>query len=1043
MTPALHSLGLHEPFAARLAAWIHASSPDAARGDLTGALVILPSVRACATLRHELLERAAACAGGQPTAALLLPDLLTPRQLVAQLAARLGLGGALAAAPPDELRALLLASRLRELEWVARHPESAAGLAEELVRTFDEARRARAARLLEAGAPAPEADLGEGHREILAQDLRRLREAFRLYRAVVPADSVDVLAAVAERLGADGSGWPGPTYARVAVAGFSEVDAVTASVLRAALARGEGHVFLAGCDDELSRAFVATFRDPQARSHPLAPGRRLRAALDLAAEAGARTGEDATGSSQAERATGPAPAQPELCACGDPEDESRFVADLVCRELAARGVRARIAVASADRSLARRIAAQLRDAGVDADDTGGQPLASCPAGLLAHFILACAVTELQHGALLEVLSHPFADLFDGRAAHNRRVLLFERMVLRGEAPPLGLDEYRRRAAERDAQYTSLHPNSRGLLTELVDKLALAFAPLLSLPAAAGWGAALAALRQTWSALAPSHPLDPQAADPDVKALAALLEQLQRAAPRLDAGGGPARASIGQIAGALDRLLAATTVRPHRSPLLPVQIMGLLEARLERFELLVVAGLGEEIFPGRIHRPLFLSEPAREAAGLPSWRDALALQTELLLRLLHGGDRVVVSWPRERGGQPALPSPLIERLLLALRAEASLPATVPLWRREAPPLAEIEAAQGAFAREPIEIPVAAASLPLRSASYSGLRAYLDCPYRFLLERGFGLGEEDEVLEAFRKQDYGQIAHACMERFLASGGRGAALLAAGDAAGAAAELRRVASELFGAGAAALPQRRLWQEAFLAAAPAIVQVELERAAAWVPTLLERDFSLPVGALRDWVAAEAARQETTLELPAVDEAAAALLLTGRIDRIDRARAPAGADGARAAAVIDYKSGWIPGQGDVKEGREPQLALYAVAVESGAVPELADERPPVAQAGYYTFATDAGRVLAVRYALDEKSGRGPLLAGARRILEAALGARDRAHAYALLPTWRGPDSRGKPPCPHCPHRGTCRIDERAWPWPGLAPLLAADRRRR
>ncbi len=1028
-TPILHTIPLHEPFAALLADRLLASSPaGTVAGDLGGALVVLPSVRACASLRHALLERSG-------RTALLLPDILTPPQLVAQLAGRLGLGGAAAAAPPAELRPLLLAGRLAALPWAAQRGESATGLAEELLRTFDEARRADAAWLLDAAVAgnagnARNAGLAGRHAEIHAVDLGRLRAAFAAYRGVVPADDVDLLAAVASRL--DG-GWPGPPYARVIVAGFAEVDAVTARVLRAALAAGEGQVCLDAADDTLCAGLLRTYGGTGAATHPRAPAGRLRALL-------------APGAAEPPRPPAAASrAAPELLACGDPEEESRVVAGLVAGELARTGGDVRIAVATADRALARRVVAQLRDAGVDADDTGGLPLAALSAGRLCHFLLQCAVTGLRHDPLLEVLTHPWVDLLGGRSPHSRRTLLLERMVLRGEAPPAGLAGYRERAEAKDAAYRESHGGAPAGLAAFVDAIGAALGPLLGAPPdAAPWRGRLAALRAVWAAVAGGFPLRPDPAgrddagrdrrDPSLVALGDLIDRLDRLAAT--AGALP-DVTLADFAATLDRLLAAESVRPHRSPFLPVQVMGLLEARLDRFDLLLVAGANEEVLPGRQRRPLFLGDAARTATGLPTWRERLALQGELFLRLLHGAERVIVTWSRERGGQPALPSPLVERLTLGLGLTARTAPPGPLFRRRAPDLAGIRREQEAFAKEPGDDPLAAPrvearSIPLRSTSHSGLEKYRRCPYRFLLEKGYGLAEQEEVLESFRRLDHGNAVHECLRLFLEPAGAGRRLLAAGDAEGAVRELRRLAAAQFTPGAGAAPQRGLWEETFVAAAPAIVARELERAGSWRPRALEQEFRLTLADLRAWLVRELAAAEDG-DPPAqpapLAPTQARLGLTGWIDRVD-----VDPDG-RQAAVIDYKTGGAPKLGAVRAGDEPQLTLYAVAVEIGAVAGLEPAGLTVTEAGYYVFGRDEAGLSPRLDLAAPGAGRAPLVAGARRILQDALGAADRGRAFPLLPEYRDGTLRGPIPCPHCPLRGVCRVDERDLPAPLRARL--------
>ena len=105
--------------------------PGKDSGDLTGALVLLPSTRACRTLQHELLDES-----GRDT--LLLPHIVTVAQWADEMVVHLGL--AAAELPDDRVRPLILARKLMTLPWLRDNPESAPGLAAEFIGLFDEIR---------------------------------------------------------------------------------------------------------------------------------------------------------------------------------------------------------------------------------------------------------------------------------------------------------------------------------------------------------------------------------------------------------------------------------------------------------------------------------------------------------------------------------------------------------------------------------------------------------------------------------------------------------------------------------------------------------------------------------------------------------------------------------------------------------------------------------------------------------------------------------------------------------------------------------------
>jgi RecB family exonuclease len=377
-----------------------------------------------------------------------------------------------------------------------------------------------------------------------------------------------------------------------------------------------------------------------------------------------------------------------------------------------------------------------------------------------------------------------------------------------------------------------------------------------------------------------------------------------------------------------------------------------------------------------------------------------------------------------------------------------------------PSQTIGAAQRNFAAEPVDIPAVTKLAPLVRLSHTSLKTYRDCPYRFLLEKGLGLREEEEVLEAFRRLDYGNIVHECLRRFLSSDAPGHRALVAGDRERALASLRKLAEKLFGEGAEAMPQRRLWEETFLALSPQIIDFELTRfTAGWRPAYLEQKFTFTLGDLSSWLqecetasrADGAVPAATTTALPRLDQAMASFKLEGKIDRIDRRLTEEGDSNPdcpdRAMerySVIDYKTGLSPSNSDVREGRDLQIVLYALAVELGGMAALPRAGSPrVSEGAYYQLNSRlcGFNLQKPHLAATDNAGRTVVQQGARLILDTALAAQNRAGPYPLIPEfWQGMPS-GVLPCRICPYQAVCRLEERQLS-PVLQRTLASDRAR-
>jgi len=1012
---------------APLARWLHAHRPGPAPDDLARVLVLLPASRTCADLAQALVATA-------PGPAVLLPQILTPGALAAHLAALQGQSAD--DLPPAALRSLLLAPALAQLPWLVDRPEAAPGLAAEFVALFDEVRLGRCDALILAGADDPRlfAGVDPAAAEVLQRDLARIRQAWACYRAAVPRDRIDAqiaaLAAAAER-------WPGPEPDLVAVAHVGRLDRACGELLGCLARRGVPvHLLVPDAGDPRSRLLLATYRDagglgpgagPEASlanganrplagwspAHPLAGIRRLADRLGAPAPPPVRF----AGASLAERlqelgpergALGPG-GDLELVACREPEHESRVIAERVTAALAAAAPPPQILVATGDRDLAARVVAQLRDAGVDADDTRGRPLRGLPAGRLLADLLRTAVAGWPYGPLFELLGHPYVRLVEAgaRPGHAVRVQLLEAAVRRAGRARRGLPALRQIAAQDDA---AAGPGRAGWrLADLVTTAAAALAPLTALGAQPRpWPEALAAVRHAWRLLAPDRPLDDPGLEPagdfdDVGGLAGLLDGLEDLAPSLPP------ASLPEIAAAVRQLLAATEVRPHRQRHLPVVVTGLVEARLAAADLLVLGGLSQDVFPGSLPRPLLLDARVRAALGLDHWRDRAGRDAELFLRLLHAAPRVVMTWPEERDGQPSLPSPLVQRLLLVAPGEPARADEVVLRRRERPDPGPLAAAEARFRAEPEPVPAPAAPRPDR-LSHTALQRYRECPYRFLLADALGLRRPDPLEPVFAAPDAGNLAHLVMQTWLAPEGAAVAALAAGDESRALTALAGAADAAFAALGKDLPGGAVVLRALLGLGPALVAAERERIASWRPAATEAGFRVTLGQAADWLGRHSG------QAPAVPAARRDFPLIGRIDRLDAAR-----DGAPRVQVLDYKTGSPPARKRSLEGRALQVALYGLALEAGEVDGLPAPTGgwELAAAGYYVL---RGPQPGPAWHLES---RADLAAPVARILEQALSALDPDVPFALVPDWQDPETPGALPCATCDFAGVCRLQER------------------
>ena len=1034
MTFQIHRAPIEEDLLAHLAKDLMLVCPDSSTGDFSSALVVLPSSRACQTLGHLLLE-------SHTSSTLLLPKTITMTQLIEELSLAAGLK--FGDMPDDLVRPLVLAHSLRSESWLEDRPESAPGLAEEFVGLFDEVRLHDCTEavledgpisdLLSLVSPAAAADL--------EADLLRIRRVWQLYRDCLGRDKVDALCEIAAVLNdaTPKQAALGPAFAfeNLMVAGFANMDPVRATLLKALGQRStESRLYLPETSTPLARFFADTWSNAAADGglDPMAPSRLVASLLmpeieALPEEKERRTLREKVAQLESDGGTIPDDGPLELLACGTSEDESRVVANRVVEILQKpEGNKETTAVVTNDPVLAARVVAQLRDAGVDTDQTLGSPLSSLPAGLLLRFLLRTALSDFRSDSLLEVLTHPYVKLTMADGKSQKWTLRLEKMLRRHDGGQLGSAGMIKLAAERDGSALELFGNDNPGMSAFVDLLLEAFKPLTVLTGKSvrSWGDMVPAIIKVWNNLSPEEPLEENKEKSDITAAARLLGRLVDNASLLPL------ARLGELSADLTRLLSAESVAPHRGKAKPVLVTGTVEARLEKFDNLILAGMGEGKFPARGRQPLFLNSRLRRFLSLPDWRHSASRDAALFLRLLFNAPHVLVTWPTEHDGRLVLPSPFVARLALALpgQKEPNKAAAVPLWRKTKDTTEDFLSAQSDFSQEDLAPRTTEKIRPLNNLSWSALRQWRECPYRHLLGRGFVLQKEEEVREEFGRREYGSLVHQTLCAFLEPGSEGYNALLGGHHQEARAALRDCAQAEFLEKGDGTAGRRLWLANFLKCVPSLVDFEVPRFKDWRPVLLEKKFQLKLTDLLAWLEKESTAGNLNLVIPEAPASGPPILLRGAIDRVDEKVTDLDSS-RRLAAIIDYKTGKLPHPKDIIELKDLQILLYAVALEMGGVQEDAPAKWVTGEGFYYEIGEAQSGLAKNPHLPDaQDGGRGILIEGALELASLALGAADPKQEFGLIPMEIAGEGEKDLPCRYCEFRGVCRLEDRELPEP-------------
>jgi ATP-dependent helicase/nuclease subunit B len=564
------------------------------------------------------------------------------------------------------------------------------------------------------------------------------------------------------------------------------------------------------------------------------------------------------------------------------------------------------ALVTADRALARRVSAELLRFGIRADDSGGTPLADTPPAVLLRLLLEAVFTPGDPVAILALLKHPLLTLGMERAEVRAAAEVIELVALRGGVgrPDItGLSgEFERRLAElagdkRKPDWLSrFRPAKFDAARRVLGQLEQALAPL-------------AALRNNREV----------ALDAAVRAAVRSLEEAGRGSAgdlaelyRGDAGEKLAdflRSLIGaqaslpfnpdEFPAVMTALIATETVKPRVQSDSRVAIWGVLEARLQTVDTLVVGGLNEGSWPRRAEADRFMSRMMKSGMSLepPERRIGLAAHD---FSMAMGTENIILTRSARTGDAPSVPSRWIQRLLTCAGEDAAKAMRVRGgmlvdWARTMD-----EGENVPFAERPRPAPPLEARP--RHFSVTEIETLRRDPYAIYAKKILNLQSLEPLVRDPGAAERGSLFHDILHRFVTAG----VDPLTGDAV---AKLIEIGRGCFDEAALPADVRAVWWPRFVAMAGGIVE--------W-----ERNDRIDVMERH----AEARAEKTAV-------GGTGVTLSGYADRIDL-RAAGYAD------IIDYKTGSSPSKAQAHTLLSPQLALEGALLRRGAFAGIGEREP-------------------------------------------------------------------------------------------------------
>jgi ATP-dependent helicase/nuclease subunit B len=551
-----------------------------------------------------------------------------------------------------------------------------------------------------------------------------------------------------------------------------------------------------------------------------------------------------------------------------------------------------VALVTPDRTLARRVAAELRRWNVEVEDSAGLPLAESRIGILARLLADAARDDLAPADVLALLGHPEAGFELEPAERRRGATALEFGALRGPTPPPGAAGLGHAIAlargEAREQQSFAHPARKALAEEdwdaasrLIECLHRALEPLCAL----GRGGREAPLHDLLVAhrSAIEAALGGEQDNPDWVTLAAFFDEADGAeAVQFTVG-------LADYPAVFRALLQGRAARPVTPGHPRLRILGTLEARLLGFDRLVLGGLVETVWPPQTVNDPFLSRPMRAALGLPppEWRIGLAAHD---FEMALGGPDVILTRALKSGGAPSVASRWVQRLA-AVSGEAWKPVQARGHRylslARALDDAPVKRAGAPAPRPPLDL------RPLR-LSVTEVETLIRDPYAIYARHVLRLQPLEPVGVLPQASDRGTIIHGALSRFIEERD-----VFAPDAVEQLCAIGREAFEPFWA----FPDiRALWWPRFQRIARWFVEWERTRRPGIAAPYTEKRgrLSWPLGTRGDF------------------------MLSGRADRLDRLA-------SGSFAILDYKTGARPGDREVCAGFAPQLPLEGAILRHGA----------------------------------------------------------------------------------------------------------------
>lgn len=535
------------------------------------------------------------------------------------------------------------------------------------------------------------------------------------------------------------------------------------------------------------------------------------------------------------------------------------------------------AFVTADRNLARRVASELERWNIKADDSAGRPLHLMPVGVFLRQIIQLIEEKFSDTAVLSLVTNPFVCLGQDHQKLRAKVRAWE-------------------LKKRQRVFDALFKKSDQTKDEWMELLKEKIRPLVLLfeePSVR-----LDVLLETHLKVAQELCLQDKETEngaeksfetflwrgEDGRAAAKFFNRILLKAKAAD------MIEPSQYLAVLTTLMSGQMVRASFGTHPRLKILGPIEARFARFDVLIVGGLNEGVWPLAPASDPWLSRPMKKDFGMAPPEKSIGVSAFDFCQFLCAPE-VVLTRSERVDGVPTNKSRWLLRLETVLKAVGLTETYLenPFYLRLGE---QIDTPQKFEKIEPVA-PKPPVSARPRKLSASAIEKLMRDPYEIYARYILKLKPLDDLDQPYKPSDYGSVVHKVLEIFNQQ-------YPSVWPENADRILLQSASDLFDELHLEPEIRSFWQAAF------------EKTVFWLVEA-EKNYRFDV---------EKVYTEISGDL-SFEAAAGPFTITARADRIDKLK-------NGAVNVIDYKTGAARTQKEMASGFAPQLPIEGLIAREG-----------------------------------------------------------------------------------------------------------------